>query len=105
MTPRQSTYNWSAFMSALSSIRFIFVKCFLVAFIPHTCSQLAEELYKAMTKKFKQSWQIWLRYAQFHLKSLYSIEGARKVLERALQALPKSKRTSLGLTNKLYQCN
>jgi len=53
--------------------------------------KLAEELYKAMTKKFKQSWQIWLRYAQFHLKSLYSIEGARKVLERALQALPKSK--------------
>jgi hypothetical protein len=55
--------------------------------------QLAEELYKAMTKKFKHSWQIWLRYSQFHLKNLHSIEGARKVLERALQVLPKKKRT------------
>ena len=46
-----------------------------------------------MTKKFKHSWQIWLRYSQFHLKNLHSIEGARKVLERALQVLPKKKRT------------
>lgn len=46
-----------------------------------------------MTKKFKHSWQIWLRYSQFHLKCMNSIDGARRVLERSLQVLPKKKRT------------
>lgn len=63
--------------------------------------KLAEELYKAMTKKFKHSWQIWLRYSQFHLKNLHSIEGARKVLERALQVLPKKKH--IGVISKMAQ--
>ncbi|KAI9206531.1 uncharacterized protein BJ171DRAFT_422163 [Polychytrium aggregatum] len=53
-------------------------------------SELAEELYKQMTKKFSMSSKVWTNYGLFLLKSGKS-EESRKVLQRSLKSLPKHK--------------
>lgn len=63
--------------------------------------KMAEEIYNTVCRKFKGSFKIWVRYANFHLLHLKSIDGARKVFQRALQALPKRKH--IALISKLAQ--
>eukprot|EP00741_Cyanophora_paradoxa_P002553 tig00000605_g2477.t1 len=50
----------------------------------------AEELYQVMTRKFKQSRKVWLRYLQAKMRQ-GKHEAARKTLQRALECLPKRK--------------
>ncbi|KAL7272217.1 rRNA biogenesis protein rrp5 [Rhizina undulata] len=51
-------------------------------------SEKAEALFKVMLKKFSQSPSIWTNYADFLLTSS-DRTGARELLKRAMQALPK----------------
>ncbi|GAB4820753.1 hypothetical protein N2152v2_007799 [Parachlorella kessleri] len=49
---------------------------------------LAEQCLKAMCRKFSENVEVWLRTVKYRLAKDDS-EGARKALERSLQALPK----------------
>lgn len=51
---------------------------------------LCDETFKTMCKKFKDSKKVWIKYAGFLLKKGSTTE-AHKLLERALQSLPKRK--------------
>eukprot|EP00658_Telonema_sp_P-2_P005377 TRINITY_DN12009_c0_g1_i7.p1 TRINITY_DN12009_c0_g1~~TRINITY_DN12009_c0_g1_i7.p1 ORF type:complete len:1771 (-),score=448.79 TRINITY_DN12009_c0_g1_i7:212-5524(-) len=53
-------------------------------------SKTADEVYKLVTKKFKQSAQIWTKFILFKLKNGWE-KGARNVLEQALKVMPKRK--------------
>eukprot|EP00002_Diphylleia_rotans_P029609 TRINITY_DN6038_c0_g1_i1.p1 TRINITY_DN6038_c0_g1~~TRINITY_DN6038_c0_g1_i1.p1 ORF type:complete len:1954 (+),score=468.69 TRINITY_DN6038_c0_g1_i1:60-5921(+) len=52
--------------------------------------RLAEQIFKTLISKYKQSKKVWIRYGQFKLNHKL-VEDFRKVLERALQVLPKRK--------------
>jgi len=49
-----------------------------------------EQLYKTVTKKFRTSSQMWLRYTLWKLKA-GNVEGARNVLQRSLKSIPSRK--------------
>jgi rRNA biogenesis protein RRP5 len=53
--------------------------------------QKAEELWKATIKKFSQSSKVWTLFGMFYLQQ-NNVEGARELLQRSLQSLPKRKR-------------
>ncbi|CAM0137852.1 rRNA biogenesis protein rrp5 [Umbelopsis sp. WA50703] len=50
----------------------------------------AEELWKATIKKFSQSSKVWTLFGMFYLQQ-NNVEGARELLQRSLQSLPKRK--------------
>jgi len=52
--------------------------------------KMAEETYKTMANKFKDSSQIWIKYGTFLMKN-NDQEKARQLLDRALKCLPKQK--------------
>ncbi|RKP09133.1 hypothetical protein THASP1DRAFT_3428, partial [Thamnocephalis sphaerospora] len=53
-------------------------------------ADLAEELYKTMTKKFNQSSKIWTQFGLFYLLQ-GKVDQSRKLLQRSLKSLPKRK--------------
>eukprot|EP01052_Picozoa_sp_SAG31_P017910 SAG31_NODE_1247_length_9127_cov_2.629929_3_plen_1785_part_00 len=55
---------------------------------------IVEDLYKVMSKKFKTSLDIWCQYAQYMIQQ-GKTTGAKKILERGLKCLDKSKHVSL----------
>jgi len=63
--------------------------------------ELADQLYKTMTKKFKESSQIWIKYFVYKFKQ-NAADAARDVLQRALQSLPKRKSKIWSLYIKFY---
>ncbi|KAH8550174.1 hypothetical protein BGW37DRAFT_498267 [Umbelopsis sp. PMI_123] len=50
----------------------------------------AEELWNLTVKKFSQSSKVWTLFGMFHLQQA-NVEGARELLQRSLQSLPKRK--------------
>ncbi|KAI8806617.1 hypothetical protein BJ742DRAFT_679848, partial [Cladochytrium replicatum] len=56
--------------------------------------ELAEQLYKTMTKKFNESCKVWVAVANFYLKT-GDIEQWRKIQQRALQSLPQRKHAKI----------
>lgn len=57
-------------------------------------SQVTEQFFKTCTRKYRQSCKVWLRYCQFKLKGGHA-EAAQRVLDRALEAVPKRKHVKL----------
>jgi hypothetical protein len=55
--------------------------------------QLAEQLYRTLCRKYKESAKVWLRYILFKIRTA-GIEAARAIFQRSLQSLPKRKCTS-----------
>lgn len=53
--------------------------------------QLADELYRVMCRKFKQSKKVWIQWGHYKMRR-GQLDGARSVLNRSLQSLPKRKR-------------
>jgi len=56
--------------------------------------QRTTEFYETMCNKFKDSAKVWLLYAVFLQKS-GQLDAMRKLMSRALNALPKRKRIHL----------
>jgi predicted Zn-dependent protease len=55
---------------------------------------MAEDLYKTLIKKYKDSKKVWIKYGQFKFRQNQP-EAARTILDRAIQCLPKRKRNFL----------
>lgn len=56
--------------------------------------EMAEDLYIALTKKYKDSKKVWIRYGMFKFRQNQP-EAARALLERAIQCIPKRKHIAL----------
>jgi len=61
--------------------------------------EAADELYKVMIKKFRESSKVWVQYCLFALRLQKDADGARKLLDRSLKSLPKRKRTECQRNN------
>lgn len=59
-----------------------------------TPAQKVDDLFKVIVKKFSQDIKVWLRYAEFCLTNT-NRPGARALLTRAMQALPKDQHRDL----------
>jgi rRNA biogenesis protein RRP5 len=55
----------------------------------------AEELYSQMIKKFKHNPKVWLQFATFRMSKNNDRDGARALLQRALQLLDKQEHVAL----------
>ena len=56
----------------------------------HVQEELAQQVIKAMCRKFAASAKVWLR-AYGHAAERHDSEGARKALDRSMTSLPKRK--------------
>ncbi len=56
----------------------------------HVQEELAQQVIKAMCRKFATSAKVWLR-AYGHAAERQDSEGARKTLDRSMTSLPKRK--------------
>jgi len=54
-------------------------------------SKFAEQIYQAMTRKFKESSKVWTLYGLFKMKQ-GKPDAARAILQKSLKSLPKRKR-------------
>ena len=83
---------FSLIRSCISRICFI-VSCSLhrqvyfqmCAIYERSRPEAAEECFALMCKKFKHNVQVWLRFATFRLTVRHDKDGARALLQRALQ--------------------
>ncbi|EKX47262.1 hypothetical protein GUITHDRAFT_69529 [Guillardia theta CCMP2712] len=57
-------------------------------------AQVTEQFFKTLTRKFRKSCKVWLRYCTFKLRGAHP-EAAGRMLERALEAIPKRKHVKL----------
>lgn len=57
-------------------------------------AQITEQFFKSLSRKFRASCKVWLRYCQFKLGGQHA-EAAQRVLDRALEAVPKRKHVKL----------
>ena len=55
---------------------------------------MTEQFFKTLTRKFRKSCKVWLRYCTFKLRGAHP-EAAGRTLERALEAIPKRKHVKL----------
>ena len=63
---------------------------------------MVEDLYKIMTRKFKNSADVWCDYGAFKLEQADSA-AAKAVLERSLAVLDKKKRASVHTVTRRVQ--
>ena len=57
-------------------------------------AQITEQFFKTLTRKFRQSCKVWLRYCQFKLGGQHP-EAGQRVLDKGLEAIPKRKHVKL----------
>jgi tetratricopeptide (TPR) repeat protein len=63
--------------------------------------EMAEDLYIALTKKYKDSKKVWIRYGMFKFRQNQP-EAARALLERAIQCIPKRKRKFVDICIQIF---
>lgn len=87
--PKRCTSKWRRCMSKLNPRSRCRVLPSVFSQIP--VFQAADECYGVMTKKFKHEPLVWLQFARFRYRQRDG-DGARALLQRALQVIDKPKR-------------